>query len=182
MTPQQLWFWFGAGVFGLAIVGWFAAARIYLWRQKRLNAAATPAMVEPVSDDPEQEALDHKWDAYWHQRDLEFRASDLWQLLHEDETDLIKARNAQTKAALNKTQTTLATGTAQVANRGVRRCGYAGLVDMTAQWVYSRRRSVKRMVAVLEKAKTWPPEWQRQLDVLLAEGAVARARDEGRAR
>jgi len=58
------------------------------------------------------------------------------------------------------------------------RAGFSGIVDMYAQWIYVRRRSVKRMVAVLDKASTWPEEWQRQLEVLLAEGAVARARDE----
>lgn len=170
MTPQQFWLILGAFV-GLIVV-WFAAARIYLWTVKRNNLNAAAVAAEPDPDD-----LDVKWAAHWHEKDLEYRGSPLWAWLHEDEAAIGQLVDEVFAAALDRTQEMVAVRAAIVVDRGVKPFGFAGVVDMYAQWVHARRRSVRRMVAVLDKAATWPPEWQRQLDVLLAEGAVARGRD-----
>lgn len=201
MTPQQFWLILAAFV-GLIVI-WFAAARIYLWIEKRGNVHAIPtAAVEP---EPDPDDLDLKWAKFWREADLAYRASDLWAQLHDDadawvrehtgwntepedvwaarlaEHGITLATAAET-ARLNKIESTASQRFARIVDRGVRRFGYAGVVDMYAQWIYARRRSVKRMVAVLDKAKGWPPEWQRQLDVLLATNAVGRAEDDVRAR
>lgn len=172
MTPAA-WFWTALAVFVALIVAWLTAVKVYLAVDKRRNVAAIPApVVEPVDD------LDAKWDAFWRERDLEFRRSDLWQRLHADDTADLDEEIAALKRVFDETEKRTAEVSARMADRAVRRCGYAGLVDMTAQWIHARRRSIPRMVAILDKTGTWPDGWRRQLDVLLAEGAVARARKE----
>lgn len=159
-----------------------------------------------VDDEPAADDLDAKWTKFWRDNETEHRGSSLWARLHDpsdawvrqhpgwntDDPDVwanrltdedgVTAVTAAETARLNKIDAKASAGALLAADRIVKKARYAGMVDMFAQWIYARRRSVKRMVAVLDKTETWPEEWRRQLRVLLAENAVGRARDEVRSR
>lgn len=134
---------------------------------------------EPAAD---EEDLDAKWSAYWREADLAFRASDLWQQLHADENGLLREKKKELTAALDQVYEKVSARADIAADRLVKRAGYAGMVDMYAQWIHARRRSARRIAAVLAKTRNWPDEWKRQLRVLIEENAVDRARGEVRAR
>jgi hypothetical protein len=194
VTPQQ--FWLILGGFLTVVVGWFAAARIYVAVGERRNLSAVAVAAEPDPDD-----LDAKWAAWWHEYDLQFRGTALWAALHDpsdawvrqypgwqtddeqvwadrltDQEGVTLVTVADTQR-LDKVDEKVAARAARATDRLVKRAGagYAGIVDMWAQWIYARRRSELRIAAVLAKTKGWPPDWQRQLQVLIAQNAVARA-------